>query len=47
MNLELFGDLVLVLLILATPVIFAVANANYLPDKTERDEDISHEEAKY
>lgn len=45
MSLQIFGDLVLALFILAAPIIFAVANANYLPDTEGGDEDGTQEEA--
>tara|TARA_B100000212_G_C27369129_1_gene531737 strand:- start:1378 stop:1536 length:159 start_codon:yes stop_codon:yes gene_type:complete len=43
LNWELFGDLVLVALIIMTPVIFAVANANYLPEMEEEKQDDAKE----
>lgn len=39
MSWKLFGDLLLVAMILSAPVIFAVANANYLPDTERREEE--------
>ena len=43
MSWELFGDLLLVALILSAPIIFAVANANYLP-KVDKEEESGTEE---
>ena len=40
MSWELFGDLLLVALIIATPIIFAVANANYLPEVEEKEDEL-------
>ena len=37
MTWELFGDLLLIAMILSTPVIFAVANARYVPEVDEKD----------
>ena len=39
MSWELFGDLVLIAMILSTPVIFAVANAGYLPEVERREDE--------
>ena len=47
MSIELFGDLLLILMILSTPIIFAVANARYVPATEERgNEDGTEEKAR-